>query len=166
MVVNYINNTPTIHDSCFVAETAAVIGKVILENDVNVWFGAVLRGDSEKITIGANTNVQDNCVIHVDKGLPTKVGKDCTLGHGAIIHGSTIGDNVLIGMGSIVLDGANIGNNVIVGAGALVPPNKKIPDNSLVVGSPCKIVRELTEEEINTLKDSASHYVELSKEYI
>lgn len=165
MIIKYLDNTPVIHDSCFIAETATIIGKVNLQSDVNVWFGAVLRGDGEKISIGENTNIQENCVVHVDKGLPTNIGTNCTIGHSAIVHGSTIGDNVLVGMGAIVLDGAQIGNNVIIGAGALVPPNKIIPSNSLVVGSPCKIKRELTDDEISAIKNSASHYVELSKDY-
>lgn len=165
MLLKYLNHEPSIHQSCYVSETAQIIGKVTLKENANVWFGTVLRGDADYIEVGANTNIQDNCVVHINKDMPTVIGDNCTIGHGAIIHACTVGNNVLIGMGAIILDQAIIEDNVIIGAGALVPPGKKIPKNSLVVGSPCKIVRELTEEEISSLKKSAIHYVERSKEY-
>ncbi len=122
-----------------------------------------MRGDSDQITIGKNTNIQDNSVVHLDHGIPTTIGEHVTIGHGAIIHGCTIHNNVLIGMGAIVLNGAIIEENVIIGAGALIPPGKVIPSGSLVVGSPGKIIRTLSEIEIENIKKSALHYVELAK---
>jgi carbonic anhydrase/acetyltransferase-like protein (isoleucine patch superfamily) len=146
-----------------VAESADVIGNVTLAEGTNIWYGAVLRGDSDSITIGKNTNIQDNAVVHVDAGIPTVIGDDVTVGHGAIVHGCTVSNNVLVGMGSIILDGAFIEENVIVGAGTLIPPGKVIPSGSLVVGSPGKVVRTLTDDERNKIKKSAHHYVELAE---
>jgi len=154
---------PAIHDSCFVAESADIIGKVELSAHSNVWYGVVMRGDSDKITVGENTNVQDNTVVHVDHGVPTTIGNNVTIGHGAIIHGCTIHDNVLVGMGAIVLNGAVLEENVIIGAGAMVTSGKVIPSGSLVVGSPGKVVRTLTDEEIENITKSAKHYVELAE---
>lgn len=165
MIVEYNEHKPEIHESCFIAENATVIGKVKINKNSSIWFGTVLRGDSDCITIGENTNIQDNCIIHVNNGEPTTIGDNVTVGHGAIIHACTVGDNVLIGMGAIVLDGAEIGDNVIIGAGALVPPNKKIPSNSMVMGMPAKVVRELTEEDIAAVSSTTQHYVELAREY-
>lgn len=165
MIIKYLDFAPNIHDSCYVSETAQIIGRVTLKENANIWFGSVIRGDGNYIEVGANTNIQDNSVVHINKDMPTIIGDNCTIGHSAIVHACTVGNNVLIGMGAIVLDGAIIEDNVIVGAGALVPPGKKIPMNSLVVGSPCKVVRELTEEELKGLEESATHYVKRSKEY-
>jgi carbonic anhydrase/acetyltransferase-like protein (isoleucine patch superfamily) len=137
-----------------------VIGKVRLGEGVGVWFGAVLRGDGELIVVGRDTNLQEHAVLHTDPGFPVTVGAGCTIGHRAIIHGCTIGDNVLIGMGAIVLNGAKIGDNSLVGAGALVPEGKEIPPNSLVVGLPGKVVRPLTADEIVRNRMSAAQYVE------
>ena len=147
------------------APDAAVIGKIVLGEEASVWFGAVLRGDNEPITIGARTNIQDLTVIHTDPGLPVTIGADCTVGHRAIIHGCTIGDNSLIGMGAIVLNGAAIGNNCLIGAGALVPENKTIPDNSLVIGMPGKVVREIDAAGEASLRQSAATYVANWKRY-
>jgi len=158
--------SPVISASSFVAETATVIGRVELEDESNIWYGAVLRGDVNTIKIGKRTNIQDNAVVHVADGFATTIGDDVTVGHTAIVHGSTIGNNVLIGMGSIVLDGATIEDNVIIGAGALIPPGKTIPAGSLVVGSPGKVVRALSEAEIESLKHSAEKYVEISRNYL
>ncbi len=165
MIVKFLDFVPNIHDSCYVSETAQIIGRVTLKENANIWFGSVLRGDGSHIEVGKNTNIQDNSVVHINRGMPTIIGDNCTIGHSAIVHACTLGNNVLIGMGAIVLDGAIIEDNVIVGAGALVPPGKTIPKNSLVVGSPCKVLRELTDEEIKGLEESAKHYVILSKEY-
>ncbi len=154
---------PTIHNSCFVAESADIIGKVELGAHSNVWYGVVMRGDSDKITVGENTNIQDNTVVHLDHGVPTSIGSNVTIGHGAIIHGCTIRDNVLVGMGAIVLNGAVLEENVIIGAGAMITSGKVIPSGSLVVGSPGKVVRTLTDEEIENIKKSAKHYVELAE---
>ena len=144
----------------FVAEGAHVIGRVRLARDVGIWFGAVLRGDNEWITVGEGSNIQEHSVLHTDMGFPITIGKGCTIGHSATIHGCTIGDNSLIGMGATVLNGAKIGRNSIVGAGALVTENKEFPDNSLIIGSPAKAVRDLDEAARATLRAGALHYVE------
>ena len=143
----------------WVAPDATVVGNVLLGDEASVWFAAVLRGDNEPINIGARSNVQDLSVIHTDWGFPATVGADCTIGHRAILHGCTIGDNSLVGMGAIVLNGAVIGRNCLIGAGALIPERKIIPDNSLVVGMPGKVVRELDEAAIRGLTLSAASYV-------
>lgn len=146
-------------DSVWIAPDAQVIGKVVLGRDVGIWFGAALRGDNETIAIGAGSNVQELTVMHTDLGFPLTIGEGCTIGHRAILHGCTIGDNSLIGMGAIVLNGARIGNNCLVGAGALVTEGKEFPDNSLIVGSPARVVRTLDAAAVERLKWSASHYV-------
>lgn len=143
----------------WIAPDATVVGKVTLGEGVGVWFGAVLRGDNEPIAIGADTNLQEHVMVHTDPGYPVSVGRGCTIGHRAILHGCTIGDNTLIGMGAIVLNGAVIGNDCLIGAGALVTEGKAIPDGSLVVGSPAKVVRPLDDAAIARLKSSAERYV-------
>jgi carbonic anhydrase/acetyltransferase-like protein (isoleucine patch superfamily) len=149
----------------WVAEEAVLIGDVLIEAMVSVWFGAVLRGDNERITIGAGSNVQENTVMHTDMGYPLTIGKGCTIGHKAMLHGCTVGDNSLIGMGAIVLNGARIGRDCLIGAGALVTEGKVIPDGSLVVGSPVKVVRALDADTINMLKGSALSYQEKMARY-
>ncbi|MEZ5855054.1 MAG: gamma carbonic anhydrase family protein [Hyphomicrobiaceae bacterium] len=131
----------------WVAPTAHVIGRVHLAEDVSVWFGATIRGDNDVIRIGARTNVQENAVLHVDPGVPLTIGEDVTIGHMAMLHGCTVENRALIGIGAIVLNGAHIGEGAMIGAGALVPPGKKIPPNSVVMGAPAKVVRELTDDE-------------------
>ena len=148
-----------VHSSVWIAEGAVVVGDVTLHANANIWFTAVLRGDIESLTIGENTNIQDGAVCHADPDYPLIIGKGVTVGHRAIVHGARVGDNSLIGMGAILLNGATIGDNCIVGAGALVTQNKVFPDNSLILGSPAKLVRELTPEEIEINRQSASHYV-------
>lgn len=143
----------------FVAESASVIGNVVIEDDVGIWFGAVIRGDNETITIGTGSNVQDNAVLHTDPGFPLTIGRHCTIGHKAMLHGCTVGENSLIGMNATVLNGAVIGRNCLIGAGALVTEGKQIPDNSLVVGAPGKVVRALDEAAIARLAQSAQHYI-------
>ncbi|MBE6493125.1 MAG: gamma carbonic anhydrase family protein [Methanosphaera stadtmanae] len=143
---------------------AKLIGNVEMKDNVSIWYNAVLRGDIEPITIDENSNVQDNCVVHVSKNYPVKIGKNVSVGHGAIVHGCTIEDNVLIGMGAIILNGAHIEKNCLVGAGALVTENKTFPEGSLIIGSPAKAIRQLTEEEIESITENATHYVELSLE--
>ena len=165
MIIEYNGHRPNIHESCFVAENATLIGQVTLRKNVNIWYGAVLRGDDHYISIGENTNIQDNCVIHIDHDFPTIIGDDVTVGHGAIVHACKVGNNVLIGMGAIVLNGAEIGDNVIIAAGSLVPPGKKIPSNTLVMGSPAKVTRELTGKDISDIRDSAIYYAELANKY-
>ena len=143
----------------WIAPGAILIGQVKLERMASVWFGAVLRGDNELITIGENSNVQDGCVLHTDPGLELTIGRNCTIGHKAILHGCTIGDNTLIGMGAVILNRARIGSNCLIGANALVTEGKVIPDNSLVMGAPAKVVRELDAEAIANLPKSAAGYV-------
>ncbi|PWW03991.1 carbonic anhydrase/acetyltransferase-like protein (isoleucine patch superfamily) [Hoeflea marina] len=153
-------HSPVLPDGFYwVADSARVIGQVVLEAESSVWFGAVLRGDNEPIRVGAGSNIQENSVLHTDMGFPLTIGSGCTIGHNAILHGCTIGDNSLIGMGAIVLNGAVIGRNCLIGAGALITEGKQIPDNSLVMGSPGKVVRELDAAAADGLKLSASHYV-------
>jgi carbonic anhydrase/acetyltransferase-like protein (isoleucine patch superfamily) len=142
----------------WVAPTATVIGKVTIGDGVGIWFGAVLRGDGEAITIGSDSNLQEHVVVHTDPSFPATVGAGCTIGHRAIIHGCTIGDNVLIGMGAIILNGAVIGDNSLVGAGTLVTEGKVIPAGSLVIGAPGKVARPLTDNEIARNRQSATHY--------
>lgn len=149
----------------WIAGSAAVIGTVELGEDVGIWFNAVLRGDNEPIVIGAATNIQENCVLHTDIGYPLNVGRGCTVGHKAMLHGCTIGDNSLIGMGATILNGATVGRNCLVGAGALITEGKAIPDNSLVLGAPAKVVRTLDTSAEAMLKASAAHYVENARRF-
>ncbi|UOA31910.1 Protein YrdA [Sulfitobacter sp. DSM 110093] len=151
---------PDVSPDAWVAPDANVIGKVILRSGASVWFGSTLRGDNEMITVGRGSNVQENCVFHTDMGYPLTVGEDCTIGHKVMLHGCTIGDNSLIGMGATVLNGAKIGKNCLIGAGALITENKVIPDGSLVMGVPGKVVRELDAQAIQALTASAKHYAE------
>ncbi|KAB2874765.1 MAG: gamma carbonic anhydrase family protein [Bauldia sp.] len=143
----------------WIAPDAVVIGRVRLGPAVGIWFGSVVRGDNELIDIGAETNVQEHAVFHTDMGFPLTIGRGCTVGHRAILHGCTIGDNCLIGMGATVLNGARIGENSLIGAGALVPEGREIPPGSLVIGMPAKVARELTFDEIGRNRFSAAHYV-------
>jgi carbonic anhydrase/acetyltransferase-like protein (isoleucine patch superfamily) len=151
--------------SNWVAPDAVLIGDVEIGVNVGIWFGVVIRGDNEPITIGADSNVQEHTVMHVDAGFPLTIGEGCTIGHRAMLHGCTIGDNSLIGMGAIVLNGAKIGKNSLVGAGALVTEGKAFPDNSLIVGSPARVVRVLDEEAVSGLRASAAHYVENGRRF-
>ncbi len=146
-------------DRFWVAPDAHVIGRVILGEDVGVWFGAVIRGDNEPITIGARTNIQEGAMLHADPGMPLTIGADVTVGHHAILHGCTVGDNALIGMGATVLNRARIGAHCIVGANALVTEGKEFPDFSLIVGAPAKVVRTLDPSIAEQLRHSAEHYV-------
>ncbi len=146
-------------DDYFIAENATVIGSVVIHNDVSIWFNAVLRGDNEPLVIEEGSNIQDAVVIHTDEGVPFRIGKGVTVGHQAMLHGCDIGDNSLVGINSVVLNHAKIGKNCIIGANCLITHGKEIPDNSMVLGSPGKVVREVTEEEIEYLRFSAEHYV-------
>ncbi|MBP7915323.1 MAG: gamma carbonic anhydrase family protein [Vitreoscilla sp.] len=154
------DDAPRIHPSAWVAESAQVIGRVALGAQASIWYGAVLRGDNDWITIGERSNIQDGCVLHTDDGAPLTLGDDVTVGHQVMLHGCTVGDNSLIGIQSVILNGAHIGRNSIVGAGALVTEGKEFPDGVLIVGRPAKVVRELTPEQIERLKWSAAHYVD------
>jgi carbonic anhydrase/acetyltransferase-like protein (isoleucine patch superfamily) len=145
-------------DDYWLAPDAHVIGKVRLGPDVGIWFSAVLRGDNELIAIGSGTNIQEGTMIHTDMGYPATIGVNCTIGHHAIIHGCTIGDNSLVGMGATILNGAKIGNNCLVGANALVTEGKEFPDNSLIVGSPARVVRTLDDKAVENIRRSAESY--------
>jgi carbonic anhydrase/acetyltransferase-like protein (isoleucine patch superfamily) len=152
-------DAPRLDPSAWVADSAEVIGRVELGADASVWYGAVLRGDNEWITIGERSNIQDGCVLHTDVGTPLVLGADVTVGHQVVLHGCSVGEGSLIGIQSVILNGARIGRNSIVGAGALVTEGKEFPDGVLIVGSPAKVVRELTPEQIARVKLSAAHYV-------
>ena len=154
------DDAPEVHPSAWVAESAEVIGQVTLAENASVWYGAVLRGDNDRISIGPDSNVQEGCVLHTDHGQPLVIGQGVTVGHQAMLHGCTIGDHTLIGIQSVVLNGARIGRHCIVGAGALVTEGKEFPDGVLIVGAPAKVARELTPEQIAGLKASATHYVQ------
>ena len=143
----------------WIAPSATVIGRVAINVGVGIWFGTVIRGDNEPIMIGENSNIQENCALHTDPGFPLTIGAGCTIGHKAMIHGCTIGNNSLVGMNATILNGAKIGNNCLIGAGALVPEGKEIPDNSLVVGMPGKVIRELDDIAIAGLRRSAEIYL-------
>ncbi|GGU67789.1 hypothetical protein GCM10009504_25890 [Pseudomonas laurentiana] len=153
------------HPQSWAAPTATLIGKVRLQAGASVWFGAVLRGDNELIDIGENSNVQDGTVMHTDMGSPLTIGKGVTIGHNAMLHGCTVGDYSLIGINAVILNGVRIGKHCIIGANALIPEGKEIPDGSLVMGSPGKIVRELTEAQMKMLEANAAHYVHNAQRY-
>ena len=156
----YFDDYPKLPKKNFwVADNAIVIGKVIIGEDVGIWFGAVIRGDNEPVIIGNRSNIQENSVIHMDKNFPVIIGDGSTIGHKSMLHGCQIGNNTLIGMGSILLNGSKIGNNCLVGAGSLVTEGKEFPDGTLIVGSPAKIKRDLTNIEIENNKWSANHYI-------
>lgn len=150
-------------ESIFIAPGAVVLGDVYLNEDVGIWYNATVRGDRASITVGRGSNIQDNCVVHVEAGYPVEIGENVTIGHGAIVHGCTIGDNTLVGMGAILMNGCRIGKGCIIGAGAIVTGGKEIPDHSLVVGNPGKIVRQATDAEIEKNLQNARFYVEEAK---
>ena len=154
------NAEPQIHPTAWVADNAVLIGRVVLGPGASVWYGAVLRGDNEPITIGANSNVQEGTVMHTDPGCPLTVGEGVTIGHQAMLHGCTVGDGALIGIQAVVLNRAVIGARCLVGAGALVTEGKEFPDNSLIIGAPAKVVRTLDDDTAAKLAQSAEHYVE------
>ena len=160
MIHSFKGTDPQIHSSAWVAESAQVIGDVVIGEESSVWFNAVIRGDVNYIRVGKRTNIQDGCVLHVARRtLPLVIGDEVTVGHNVTLHACTIGNQCLIGMGAIVMDGSEVGENCIVGAGALVTPGTKIPPGSLVVGSPARVKRTLTPEESRSIRESASHYV-------
>ena len=165
MIYDLEKNVPEISTDSWVASNAIIIGKVKLEKNSSVWFNAVLRGDIEKIVIGENSNIQDGSVLHTDPGYPLTVGKGVTVGHMVMLHGCEISDDTLIGIGSTILNKVKIGKNCIIGANTLVTENKVIPDNSLVLGSPGKVIRKVTDDEIKVICENAKHYVENSKRY-
>ncbi|MBV9346926.1 MAG: gamma carbonic anhydrase family protein [Pseudolabrys sp.] len=150
----------------FIADNAAVIGKVRLKHDASIWFGAVLRGDNEWIELGERSQIQDNCVLHTDPGFPLTIGSNCVIGHLAMLHGCTIGNSTLIGMSATVLNGAKIGNNSLVGAGAVVTEGKSFPDNSLIVGAPARVIRTLDAKAVAMIEGGADIYVNRFKRYL
>lgn len=154
-----------IHETAYVAPGAWVIGDVHLGPEASVWFGAVVRGDCERIRVGARSNVQDGSVLHADAGFPCLVGEEVTIGHRCIVHGAVVGDRCLIGMGAILMNGAKVGEESIIGAGALVTEGKEIPPRSLVLGVPAKVIRPLTAEEVAGLRHGADHYVAAGHQY-
>ena len=159
-------DTPQIDDSTYVSDSATVIGKVILAKDASVWPQAVLRGDNgERIEVGERTNIQDGAILHTDPGFTLSLGEDVSVGHQAMLHGCSVGSGTLIGIQAVVLNGASIGKNCLVGAGAVVTERKVFPDNSLIVGAPAKVLRELTEDEIAGLRRNAADYVERGRRY-
>ena len=156
---------PVCHGDCYIAPNATVIGDVEIGHDVSIWFNAVIRGDTDRIVIGDNSNIQDGSVLHTDPGIVLEVGRNVTVGHKVMLHGCTIGDGSLIGINAVILNGAKIGRNCLIGANALVPEGKEIPDGSVVMGSPGKVVKELTEEQQHALAHGAEHYVDNGRRY-
>ena len=150
---------------CWIADSAAVIGRVRLKSNTSVWFGAVLRGDNEWIELGERSQIQDNATLHTDPGFPVTIGEDCVIGHNVVLHGCTIGANSLVGMGAIVLNGGKIGRNCLLGAGALVTEGKEFPDNSLIVGAPARVIRDVDEASAQAIRNGADIYVRRWQQY-
>jgi len=166
-VYNLGSVTPELpnYDEYWIAPNATVIGRVILKKNASVWFGAVLRGDTDVIEVGENSNIQDGSVVHADPGSPTTIGANVTVGHLVMLHGCTIGDGSLVGIGSVILNGARIGRNCLIGANSFIGEGKQIPDNSMVLGAPGRVVRELTPEQAAALSLGSAHYVENWRRY-
>ena len=165
MIYQLEDAVPQIHASAWVAENATLAGQITLQKDVSIWFNAVLRAEHAPITVGEGSNIQDGTVCHVDPGMPLTIGRSVTVGHKVMLHGCTIGNESLIGINAVILNGAKIGRHCLIGANSLIPEGKEIPDGSLVMGSPGKIVRTLSEAQIEGLKASAMHYVENGRRY-
>jgi carbonic anhydrase/acetyltransferase-like protein (isoleucine patch superfamily) len=165
MISSFRGICPKISESAYVADCAQVIGSVCLKENTGIWHNAVLRGDMAQITIGAGSNVQDNCTLHCDELKPLVVGENVTIGHNAILHSCTVGDCCIIGMGAIVLNDVCIGSHCLIAAGSVLTPRTVIPDGSLVMGSPAKVKRELTEEEKLSIRTNAQEYIKIAKEY-
>lgn len=157
--------TPTVHETAWVADSAQVIGDVHLAEDTSVWFGTVIRGDTAAIRIGRGSNIQDNSVLHADLGVPLTIGEEVTVGHQVMLHGCTIGDGSLIGIQAVVLNNARIGKGCVLGAGSVVTEGKEFPDGSLILGSPAKVVRQLTPEQVERLRLGAAHYVHNARRF-
>ena len=166
MIYEYDQHSPEIGDGVFVAPSADVIGQVVIGDHASIWFNAVVRGDTDRIYIGAGSNVQDNAVVHTDHGIQVRIGENVTIGHCAMVHGCTIGDNSLIGINAVILNHARIGRNCLIGANALVPEGMEIPDNSMVLGTPAKIVRTLDEAAVAGLAQSAAGYRDKAAAFI
>lgn len=165
LVLPYRGVWPRVAGDAFIAPTAVIVGDVTIESGANIWFGAVLRGDTAPIRIGSRTNVQDGCVLHTDEGAPATVGADCTLGHGAIVHGATIGDGTLVGMRATVLNLAVVGAGCLIAAATLVPEGKQFAPGQMVMGVPGKAIRAVTEAEQARIRDGVAHYLDYAREY-
>lgn len=165
IIRQYKGKTPNIKDAAFIADNAVIVGDVTLKKGSSVWYGAVLRADDERIVVGENSNIQDNCTVHCSKGFPAVIGDNVTVGHNALIHGCEIGDNCLVGMHSTVMNGARLGKNCLVGAGALVTENKVFDDNTLLMGVPAKVKAVLDEKAVEGITQNARHYLEKATEY-
>lgn len=165
MILKLDNIKPKIHENTFIANSADIIGNVEIFENVSIWFGAVLRGDVEKIVVGKNSNIQDNSTVHTDFGIPCIIGENVTVGHNVVLHSCNISDNVIVGMGSTILNGAKIAKNCLVGANSLVTHKLEYEEGMLILGNPAKIVRILTDEEIEHIVKNANHYVENAKRY-
>lgn len=165
MEYNYKGKKPTIHKTCFIGDGAKIIGDVILKENASLWFNGVIRGDITQVIVGENSNIQDGAIVHCDHNQPTIIGNNVTIGHGAIIHGCSIEENCLIGMGAIIMSGALIGKNSLVAAGTMIPPGKIIPKNSLVMGNPGQVMREITKKDLEGMMENTKNYVDLAKEY-
>jgi carbonic anhydrase/acetyltransferase-like protein (isoleucine patch superfamily) len=159
------DHAPEIHETAWVADSAQIMGSVELAENVSIWFGTVIRGDTHPIRIGKGSNVQDNSMLHTDEGVPLVIGENVTVGHQVMLHGCTIGDGSLIGIQAVVLNGAKIGKNCLVGAGALVTEGKEFPDGSMIIGSPAKVVKQLTPEQIAGFQRASQHYVDNAKRF-
>ena len=165
MIYDFENKSLKSEGKNWIASNAIIIGDIVIKNEASVWFNVVLRGDIEKIVLGEGSNIQDGSVLHTDPGFPLTIGKGVTIGHMVMLHGCTIGNDTLVGIGSTILNNAKIGSNCIIGANTLITENKIIPDKSVVMGSPGKVIREVTNEEINHIKKNAKEYVESWKKY-
>ncbi len=165
MIYDFENKSLKSEGKNWIASNAIIIGDIVIKNDASIWFNVVLRGDIEKIEVGEGSNIQDGSVLHTDPGYPLTIGKGVTVGHMVMLHGCTIGNDTLIGIGSTILNNAKIGKNCIIGANTLITENKNIPDNSLVIGSPGKVVRQVTDKEIIHIKQNAKEYIENWKKY-
>jgi len=165
MIYDFENKSLISVGENWIAPNAMIIGDIVIKNDVSIWFNVVLRGDIETITIEDGSNIQDGSVLHTDPGYPLMIGKGVTIGHMAMLHGCTIGDDTLVGIGSTILNKAKIGKNCLIGANTLITENKIIPDNSLVIGSPGKVIRQVTDKEIKHIKENAQEYIENWKKY-
>lgn len=163
IIKKYGDHAPQLHPSVRAAENAAIVGNVTMEKDVSVWYSAVVRGEMDSVTVGAGTNIQDNVVIHCDAGAPVKIGKNVTIGHGAIVHSCTVGDNCMIGMGAILLSGCKIGDGAIVGGGAVVSGNLEVPPNTLAVGLPAKVLKPVSQTQKEYMALDVEEYITMAK---
>lgn len=165
MLIAFPPHVPRVHPDAFVAPTAVLVGHIVVEASASVWFQAVLRAEDEAITIGADSNVQDGCIVHTDPGYPVDVGQRVTVGHRAVLHGCVVADGALIGMGAVILNGARVGPEALVGSGALVPEGKTVPPRTLFLGVPGRVVRDLTDADLARARAGAVHYVERARRY-